>query len=69
MMLLVAYTVAAASPVGLGAVRDLTGSYDWVLWMLAATTLVGGAIGATLSPRWLRSARDRSGEPVVAAPG
>jgi CP family cyanate transporter-like MFS transporter len=68
MMLLVAYTLAAGAPVGLGAIRDLTGSYDWVLWVLVASTLVGGAIGSTLSPTWLRHAgtRARADEPAVA---
>ncbi len=34
LMLLVAYLIAAASPVGLGAIRDLTGSYAAVMWVL-----------------------------------
>ena len=36
LMLLVAYTIAAASPVGLGAIRDLTGGYAAVMWVLVA---------------------------------
>ena len=63
LMLLVAYTIAAASPVGLGAIRDLTGGYAAVLWVLVATTTAGMAVGATLSPGWLRHARAGSGEP------
>jgi cyanate permease len=36
MMLGVGYTAAAVSPFVLGAVRDLTGSFDAVLWTCAA---------------------------------
>ena len=68
MMLLVAYTIAAASPVGLGAVRDLTGGYAAVLWVLVATAAAGVALGATLSDNWIRHARANSGEHRPAAP-
>ena len=61
MMLLVAYLIAAASPVGLGAVRDLTGSYSAVLWVLVASGTIAAAVGATLSPRWIGHARSSSG--------
>ena len=53
LMLLVAYTIAAASPVGLGAI-------------LVATTSAGIALGATLSPGWLRHARAVSGQASAA---
>jgi len=66
LMLLVAYTVAAASPVGLGAIRDLTGGYSAVMWVLVVTTSAGIALGATLSPGWLRHARAVSGEASAA---
>jgi cyanate permease len=66
LMLLVAYMIAAASPVGLGAIRDLTGGYAAVLWMLVGTAAAGIALGATLSPHWLRHARASSGEPAAA---
>jgi CP family cyanate transporter-like MFS transporter len=65
LMLLVAYTIAAASPVGLGAIRDLTGSYAAVMWVLVGTSAAGVALGATLSPGWIRHARANSGEPSV----
>jgi MFS transporter, CP family, cyanate transporter len=65
LMLLVAYTIAAASPVGLGAIRDLTGGYAAVMWVLVGTATAGVALGATLSPGWLRHARAGSGEPSV----
>jgi CP family cyanate transporter-like MFS transporter len=62
MMLLIAYLIAAASPVGLGAVRDLTGSYSAVLWVLVGSGAVAAVLGATLSPGWIRHARATSGE-------
>jgi len=36
MMLGLGYTIAAISPFVLGAVRDVTGSFDAVLWVCAA---------------------------------
>ena len=68
LMLLVAYTIAAASPVGLGAVRDLTGSYAAVLWVLVGTATAGIVLGATLSPGWIRHARASSGEVPTPVP-
>jgi CP family cyanate transporter-like MFS transporter len=68
LMLLVAYTIAAASPVGLGAIRDLTGGYAAVMWVLVGTATAGLALGATLSPGWLRHARAGSGEPSAVTP-
>ena len=35
MMLGVGYTIAAAAPFLLGAIRDATGSFDAVLWVVA----------------------------------
>jgi hypothetical protein len=54
--------------VGLGAVRDLTGGYAAVLWVLVATGAAAVALGATLSPRWIRRAR-ASAEPAAAIAG
>jgi CP family cyanate transporter-like MFS transporter len=65
LMLLVAYAIAAASPVGLGAIRDLTGGYAAVMWVLVGTAAAGVALGSTLSPGWIRHARAGSGEPAV----
>ncbi|HEY3613086.1 MAG TPA: MFS transporter [Gaiellales bacterium] len=62
MMLLIAYLIAAASPVGLGAVRDLTGSYSAVLWVLVGSGAMAAVLGATLSPGWIRHARATSGD-------
>lgn len=38
MMLLVGYTIGAASPLGLGAARDLTGSFTATLWLITAAS-------------------------------
>ena len=43
LMLLVAYLIAAASPVGLGAIRDLTGSYAAVMWVLVGSAAAAAA--------------------------
>jgi MFS transporter, CP family, cyanate transporter len=66
LMLLVAYTIAAASPVGLGAIRDLTGGYEAVMWVLVGSAAAGVTLGATLSPAWLRAARAHAREPAPA---
>ena len=50
MMLGVGYSAAAAAPLGLGGVRDLTGSFSTSLWLIAAMALLAGLISATLSP-------------------
>ena len=50
MMLGVGYSAAAAAPLGLGGVRDLTGSFSTSLWLIAAMAALAGAIAATLSP-------------------
>jgi CP family cyanate transporter-like MFS transporter len=65
LMLLVAYLIAAASPVGLGAIRDLTGSYTAVMWVLVGSAAAAAALGATISPSWIRQARASSGEPAA----
>jgi MFS transporter, CP family, cyanate transporter len=66
LMLLFAYSCSGLAPVGLGAVRDATGSYVAVLWVLVATAVIGIALGATLSPGWIRHARANSGEHAAA---
>jgi MFS transporter, CP family, cyanate transporter len=60
LMLLVAYLIAAASPVGLGAIRDWTGGYTAVLWVLVGTATLGVVLSSRLSPAWIRSARAAS---------
>jgi MFS transporter, CP family, cyanate transporter len=57
MMLGVGYSIAAVSPFVLGGVRDLTGSFTPVLWVLAGTSAVLLALCATLSSERLRAGR------------
>ena len=54
LMFLAGYMIAAAAPLGLGAVRDLTGSFATSLWALFATALLLLAACAPLSPARLR---------------
>jgi MFS transporter, CP family, cyanate transporter len=54
LMFLAGYLIAAAAPLGLGAVRDLTGSFATSLWALFATALLLLAACAPLSPARLR---------------
>jgi MFS transporter, CP family, cyanate transporter len=56
LMLLAGYLIAAAAPLGLGAVRDVTGSFAASLWALFATALLLLAACAPLSPARLRPA-------------
>jgi CP family cyanate transporter-like MFS transporter len=58
------YSVAAIAPVGLGAVRDLTGSFAGALW-----TLVGAAVLLVALLRRWASGDDRRPRPPVAATG
>jgi CP family cyanate transporter-like MFS transporter len=67
MMLGVGYTLSATSPLLLGAVRDLSGGFNAVLWVLvgAATALL--ALDASLSPARLASGRSSAEPPLAAA--
>jgi MFS transporter, CP family, cyanate transporter len=49
LMLGVGYCVSAAAPVALGALRDLTGSFDATLWALAASCALAVACGRLLT--------------------
>jgi CP family cyanate transporter-like MFS transporter len=53
MMLGVGYTLSAASPLVLGAIRDLTGGFTAVLWALVAVAAALVAIDASFSPERL----------------
>ena len=57
MMLGVGYTLAALSPLLLGAVRDLTGGFHAVLWLLAGAGAVLVAIDFSFSPSRLAAGR------------
>jgi MFS transporter, CP family, cyanate transporter len=54
MMLGVGYTLSAFAPLALGGVRDLTGSFDSVLWLIAAFGVVFMAATFTFSATRLR---------------
>jgi CP family cyanate transporter-like MFS transporter len=54
LMLGAGYTIAAAGPIALGAVRDLTGSFATSLWVLVALAVALLAAIAPLSPERLR---------------
>lgn len=64
-MLLIGYLLAATSPVVLGLVRDATGSFDAVVWILVAISLVMIPLALSLHPARLRSA----GSPPATAEG
>jgi CP family cyanate transporter-like MFS transporter len=55
-MLLIGYGLAATSPVVLGVVRDATGSFDAVVWILVAVSLTMIPLALALNPARLRSA-------------
>jgi CP family cyanate transporter-like MFS transporter len=56
LMFLAGYPIAALGPLGAGAVRDLSGSFDASLWALFGTALLMAAILAPLTTRRLRPA-------------
>jgi CP family cyanate transporter-like MFS transporter len=56
LMLLVGYLLAATAPVVLGLVRDVTGSFDAVLWVLVAIAASMIPLALALNPARLRSA-------------
>ena len=55
-MLLIGYALAATSPVVLGIVRDATGNFDLVVWLLVAISLTMLPLALALNPARLRSA-------------
>lgn len=59
-MLGVGYTISAASPFALGAVRDATGSFGDALWVLVATSAGLLVVCTTLSRERLHSRADPS---------
>jgi CP family cyanate transporter-like MFS transporter len=65
LMLGAGYTIAAAGPIALGAVRDLTGSFATSLWVLVALAVALLAAIAPLSPERLRPPRRIEPEAVV----
>lgn len=59
LMLLVGYLLAATAPVVLGLVRDATGGFDAVLWILVAIAVAMLPLALTLNPARLQ----RAGKP------
>jgi len=66
MMLGLGYTISAASPLALGAVRDLSGGFRAVLWVLVGVAAAQLVVDASLSPARLAAGRS-SGERRLAA--
>jgi MFS transporter, CP family, cyanate transporter len=56
LMLLIGYTLAATSPVVLGLVRDATGNFNAVVWILVAISLAQVPLALALNPTRLRNA-------------
>ena len=54
LMFLAGYPIAALGPLGAGAVRDLSGSFDASLWALFGTALLMAVSLVPLTPRRLR---------------
>jgi CP family cyanate transporter-like MFS transporter len=55
-MLLVGYLLSSLAPVALGLVRDATGSFDGVLWIMVGLAAAMVPLGLSLGPRRLRGA-------------
>jgi CP family cyanate transporter-like MFS transporter len=53
MMLGIGYTLSASSPLLLGALRDLTGGFDAVLWALVGAAAILIVVDASFSPKRL----------------
>jgi CP family cyanate transporter-like MFS transporter len=66
MMLGLGYTLSASGPLILGAVRDLSGGFDAVLWVLVGAAAILAAIDSSFSPARLAAGRS-SGEPPLRA--
>ena len=66
MMLGLGYALSASGPLILGAVRDLSGGFDAVLWVLVAAGAVLVVLDSSFSPARLAAGRS-SGEPPLRA--
>jgi CP family cyanate transporter-like MFS transporter len=67
MMLGVGYTLSASSPLLLGELRDLTGGFNTVLWVLAGAAAILIAVDASFSPARLAAGRSSGERPPQAA--
>jgi len=57
MMLGLGYTLSSSGPLILGAVRDLSGNFDAVLWVLVAASMLQFLVDASFSPARLAASR------------
>jgi MFS transporter, CP family, cyanate transporter len=57
LMFLAGYPIAALGPLGAGAIRDLSGSFDASLWAMFGTAVLMAAILAPVTPARLRPLR------------
>ena len=55
-MLLIGYLLSSVAPVVLGVVRDATGDFDGVLWVLVGLAVAMVPLGLSLGPGRLRRA-------------
>jgi CP family cyanate transporter-like MFS transporter len=60
MMLGLGYSLSAASPLLLGAVRDLAGGFNAVLWVLVGAAAVLVLVDSSFSPARLAAGRSSS---------
>jgi MFS transporter, CP family, cyanate transporter len=67
MMLGLGYTFSASGPLILGAVRDLSGGFDAVLWVLVAAGAVLVLLDSSFSPARLAAGRSSAEPPLRAA--
>jgi CP family cyanate transporter-like MFS transporter len=67
MMLGLGYTLSASSPLLLGELRDLTGGFNAVLWVLAGAAAILIAVDASFSPARLAADRSSAERPRQAA--
>jgi CP family cyanate transporter-like MFS transporter len=63
LMLLVGYLLAAAAPVLLGVVRDATGNFDTVIWIIVGLAASMIPLALALNPGRLRGAGGRRAAP------
>jgi CP family cyanate transporter-like MFS transporter len=66
-MLGAGYSLSALSPLVLGAIRDASGGFESVLWVLVATTAALFLVDSSLSPARLAAARRSRERPPGAA--
>jgi MFS transporter, CP family, cyanate transporter len=59
MMLGLGYTLSSSGPLILGAVRDLSGGFDAVLWVLVGASALQLLVDASFSPARLAASRSR----------